>query len=419
MPPTDDLDRQLAELLRSAAVWHPAETAAAAPPPAPKRVRELATLADRLAAEDRAAAELLDSLANTPAAWWRTAIVKSPAGRTAGVVRQLLERVRTLVRTSPPHALAVTELAVEIANDISLTAYPSDFVITVRSDAWRDNAYVLQYLGRFPEAIAAIDEAERLLRETAVPEYGLARIQLVRANILTWTDKLPEAISLACEAAKTFLAFGDRVKYATACMTQAVTLHEYGSIREALDIWESIKNEPALDELTRVLIIYNMGLAHRELGSTAKAVEHITLATAEYELLGMNAEATRARWALATTLVSAGKFAAAIPLFDRAWKEFEAIEMDADAALVALELAEALLVIGQSERVPHICRALLDRFTSIGMTSRAITALSYLREVVAIGKAQPPVVRQVREFLRDLPSQGRPTLSLQLHEPER
>src|SRR6266511_4045229 len=122
---------------------------------------------------------------------------------------------------------------------------------------------------------------------------------------------------------------------------------------------------------------------------------------------------------LATTFVSAGKFTAAIPLFDRAWKEFEAIDMDADAALVALELAEALLVIGQPARVPQICRTLLDRFTRIGMTSRAITALSYLREVVAIGKAQPPVVRQVREFLRDLPSQGRPTLSLPLHEPER
>jgi tetratricopeptide (TPR) repeat protein len=412
-PPTDDLDRELAELLRSPDVWQGTQVAL------PPRMREMTALSQQLANEEHEAAELLDSLANTPMTWWRTAVLKSPAGRTLSAVRQLLERVRTEVRKSPARALELTSLAVDVANEIVLTAYPCDMVISARSEAWRDHAYVLQFLGRFPDAIAAVDEAERLQRETALPEYGLARIKLVRANILTSTDKRSEAIALADEAAKIFLDFGDRVKYATARMTQASTLHEHGFVREALEIWDSIKNEECLEELTRILVIYNLGLGYRGIGDTAKAVEHITLATAEYELLGMTAEATRARWALGTTLVSAGKFTPAINLFERAWRDFETLGMEGDAALVALELAETLLVVEQPERVPQICRTLLDRFTRVGMTSRAITALSYLREVVAVGKAQPPVVRQVRDFLRDLPYQGRPTLSLQLHEPER
>lgn len=411
-PPTDDLDRELAELLRSPAVWQGTQVS---PPP---RVREMTAFSQRLATEDREAGELLDSLANTPITWWRTAIVKSPIGRTAGIVRQLLDRMRTERTKSPARALELTSLAVDIANEVSLTEYSCDFVISMRADAWRDHAFVLQLLGRFPEAIAAVNEAERLLLETAVPDYGLARIKLVRANILMW-DKRPEAATLAGEAAKTFLEFGDRTKYASARITQAAMLHEAGAIREALEIWESIKNERCLDELSRISVINNLGLSYREIGDTAKSVEHITLAIAELEILGMTAEATRARWALATTLVSAGKFTAAIPLFESAWKDFEALEMESDAALVALELAETLLVVGEPARVPQICRTLLDRFTRAGMTSRAITALSYLREVVAIGKAQPPVIRQVREFLRELPFQGRPTLSLPLHEPER
>jgi tetratricopeptide (TPR) repeat protein len=412
-PPTDEIDSELAELLRSPAVWQPTT-----PPRPPERVREMAGLSERLAAEDAAATELLDSLANTPAAWWRTAVMKSQVGR-AGVVRTLLEAMRPAIRKSPAHALELTTLAVDVANEISLTEYTCDFVISLRADAWRDHAYVLQFLGRFQEATAAVNEAERLLRGTALPEYGVARIKLVRANILTSTDKREEAIVQAHEAAQIFLDFGDREKYAAARNTEAAMLHEHGAIREALDIWESIKNEDSLDEINRIFVIYNLGLGYREVGNAAKAVEHITLAIAEYELLGMTAEATRARWALATTLVSAGKFHPAVGLFDRAWKDFEALEMEADAALVALELAETLLVVGEPERVPMICRTLLDRFTRAGMTSRAITALSYLREVVAIGKAQPPVIRQVREFLRELPFQGRPTLSLPLHEPER
>lgn len=410
----DDLDNELAELLRQPGVWLD-ET----PSRPPQRMLELASLAERLAAEDREAAALLDSLANKPSAWWRTGVMKSPVGRTAGIVRQLLERMRGEIRKSPARALEITSLAVEIANEILLIDYPSDFVISLRADAWRDQAFVLQFLGRFRDAVAALEEAERLQRETAIPEYGLARILLVRANILTCTDKQQEAIDCAGAAAKIFLDFGDRAKYAAARITQAGMLHEYGATREALDIWESIKNEEALDELNRILVIYNLGLGYGEVGNTAKAVEYITVSIAEYDLLGMGTEAARARWALAKTLVSAGKFNSAVGLFDRAWKDFEALEMEGDAALVALELAETLLVIGDAERVPQICRTLLDRFTRAGMTSRAITALAYLREVVALGKVQPPVIRQVREFLRDLPSQGRPTLSLPLHEPER
>ncbi|HYU24522.1 MAG TPA: hypothetical protein VEO74_04920, partial [Thermoanaerobaculia bacterium] len=126
-PPTDEIDSELAELLRSPAVWQPTT-----PPRPPERVREMAGLSDRGAQEDDAAKELLDSLANTPTAWWRTAILKSPAGRTAGTVRKLLERMRTEVRESPSRALGLTSLAVEIANEISLTNYPCDFVISLR-----------------------------------------------------------------------------------------------------------------------------------------------------------------------------------------------------------------------------------------------------------------------------------------------
>src|SRR5207248_11464542 len=121
----DVLDTELAELLRHPGVWQP-ETPV--PPPAvrpPARMLELASLAERLAAEDRNAAALLDSLENKPATWWRTGVMKSAAGRTVGTVRQLLGRMRGEVHKSPARALELTSLAIEIANDISVIDYPS------------------------------------------------------------------------------------------------------------------------------------------------------------------------------------------------------------------------------------------------------------------------------------------------------
>jgi hypothetical protein len=122
----------------------------------------------------------------------------------------------------------------------------------------------------------------------------------------------------------------------------------------------------------------------------------------------MDALRTKSRNSLGTTLMKAGRHEWAITVFEESWKEFDKLGMESEAALVALELAEALLIVGRPERVPQICRTLLDRFTSAGMTSRAITALAFLREAVAIGQAQPTLVRHVYEFLREIPASSQP-----------
>ena len=73
--------------------------------------------------------------------------------------------------------------------------------------------------------------------------------------------------------------------------------------------------------------------------------------------------------------------------------------------LLPFEGAEALLVTGQPDEVPVICRDVISLFTRTGMASRALTALSFLREAVAIGQATPSLVRHVHTFLRELPKE--------------
>jgi len=412
---SDEFDLELAEMLREPDVWRES----AEPPSPPPAIEAMVSLTSRLAEEDAAAIELLATVEKTPVAWWRTGIRKSAAGRGAGIVRQLLEQMRRLIAKSPLNALECTSIAVDLANDLGVIDYPGDFVIALRADAWRDHAYMLSFLGRTHEALAALDRAESLLGQLALPDFQMARTKLVRAHIYVVMDRQPEAITLAHEAAETFAEFGERSRYLDARTIEAAMLHEHGAVREALAIWDAIKDDDLLPEATRVHVVYDMGLAYRELGDLRASVELVTQAIAEYEMLGMDSEATRARWGLASTLVSAGKLADAIPLFETSWKSLERLGLETDAALAGLELAEVLLVIGRPERVPHICRDILDRFTRLGMTSRAITALSFLREVVAMGKAQPPIVRHVREFLRDLPTDGRSQLLLSAEDRER
>lgn len=408
-----DID-DVIEALRDPFVWQPRNNSA----PKPERIAALATFKKRLQDEDAAASELLDSVLKGPSAWWGNSLRKSGV-RTAGVVRQLLVRTRTIEERSPADALVVSTLAVEIADSLAVTDYPSDFVITLRAQALRDQSFNFSNMGRFREATAAADRAERLLLQTPIPDYELARLNLVRASFYRCTDRTDEAIVLSRKAAETFERFGDRRMLVMARIYEGSTLFGRNEYLPALEAYRSIENDPAIsDDSTRIMIGFNIGLCHRELGHIDEAVQSLSTATAEYELLGMDAPLARCRWSLATTVNSAGRYSDAIPLFRTAWKELESLGLEADAALAALELAETLLVVGRTDEVPAICRTLIDRFTRAGMGGSAMTALAFLRETVATGHATPALVRHVHEFLRDVSrneasSPGQPALRLE------
>jgi tetratricopeptide (TPR) repeat protein len=392
--------QELAALLKTAEVW---ERPPAATPAVVAKSRELSGMGRRIDEEQAVAMAKVDEMLASPQRWWKTKLMRE-GGLTIGVVRALLDRMRRVLAKAPLQALDITTIAVEIADDLPITGYPSDIVFSARAHAWRDHAYVLSFLGRFSEGLQAVDRADDLFHQIALSNYELARVDLVRATILRSLDRVDEAVVLSRRASQTFLEFGDRARYINAQVTAAAMLFQKRAVREALETWESVIDDPAIEDMTRVMVTNNLAMCYRELGDYDRAVDHLSRAIAEYEMLGVPAEHARGRWSLATTLVTAGRISDALPIFEQTWKEFEDLGMEADAALVGLEFAEALLLVDRPERVPEICRTLLDRFTSAGMTSRAITALAFLREAVALGQAHPTLVRHVHEYLRKLPA---------------
>lgn len=391
--------RGIIDALRDPHVWQQPQNV---PAPKPERIAALATFKQRLDEEDDAASKLLDGVLKGPSAWWPNALRKSGV-RTAGVVRQLVVRMRDVSSRVPADALVGVTMALEIADSLAVTDYPSDFVITLRAQALRDQAWGFSALGRLREASAAADRAERLLLQTPIPDYELARLNLVRTSFLRFTDRIDEAIALSRKAAEVFERFGDRRMFVTARYYEGAMLFGRNEYTAALAAYRSVENDPALPgDAMRVGVKFNIGLCHRELGHIDQAIEALTATTAEYEMLEMDANLAHCRWTLATTISSAGRHSEAIPIFRSAWTQFETLGMEADAALAALELAENLLVVGRTDEVPAICRTLIDRFTRAGMGGSAMTALAFLRETVATGHATPALVRHVYEFLRDV-----------------
>jgi tetratricopeptide (TPR) repeat protein len=377
-----------------------------APPSAPRQfVVNVTAFAERARHEEEVAAALCDEVLTGPHAWWPQRLRKAAGQKTAGLVKHLLERWRQTLENNPAAALQLTTLALEVANSLDVAQYPCDYAVKLRAQAYRDHAYGLSFLGRHPEALSVIERAKRLFEQVPLPEYDLARVAVVKSKILSQIDRTDEALTLARQAADTFLRFGDRTRFLNTRINEAAILFDRGSFREAMEVWETLKDQPGLDEVSAVRLLHNLAICYTQLQEPERAVEYGRNAMLQFELLGIETERTRSRWLLGGALVACGKTREAVPVLRTAWHEFEQFGMVSDGGLAALELAEALLMLGEMDEVPAICREVIDQFTHAGMASRALTALSFLREAVAIGQATPSLVRHVHTFLRGLPEE--------------
>ena len=392
--------REMIAHLSSSDVWEEA-------PAAPRQfVIDVAAFAEQARREEQDAAVLCDEILTGPAAWWPQRLRQSGRAHTGGMVKQLLERMSATYRRSPANALQITAMAIEIANALDVADYPCDYVIKLRAQAYRDHAYVLSFMGRYPEALELTEYSKRLFDQVPLPEYDLARLALVKSSILRAIDRIEEALSLTRSAADTFLRYGDRSRYFIARQFEASTLYRQGSVEAALRIWKEVEAaNVATEEFASVRLAHNIALCYSDLGRPEEAIQYVQRCIVEFEMLGVETERTRSRWLLAHALAACGRYEDAVPIFRQTWREFEQIELISEAGLVALELAEVLLVLEQSDEVPSICRDVIGQFTRAGMASRALTALSFLREAVAMGQATPSLVQHVSAFLRKLPAE--------------
>ncbi|HEX6087866.1 MAG TPA: hypothetical protein VF266_25260 [Thermoanaerobaculia bacterium] len=389
--------RAMLARLREPRMW------AAAPVRVSEAARDAAAFAERAAAEEEEASRLCAEVLTGPAAWWPQRLRNTDGAATAGMVRQLLLRMRSLVERSPKDALQVTGMAHALAEELEPDAYPPHSVESLRAQALRDHAYVLAFLSRYAEAQEYADHAERLFALVPASDCERARLALVRAAILRGTRRPLEAVRYARDAAETFLAFGERSRYAIARMVEGDALYNSGAVDRALETWSALVDDPWVDRLGAVRLAHNVALCHVDLGMPERAIEVLHDCIAEFESRGMRTEGARSRGVLGRAMIAAGRPADAVPLLRQTMREFTELALVTDFGLAALELAEALLALDRVEEVPAVCREVIARFTAAGLATHATTALSYLREAeVAVGERAVRLLRVARVSIHAL-----------------
>jgi len=397
--------RMIADALEDREIWNQRESE-----PVPSTIAALRSFADRMTLEDTQAEIILAGLLAGPRDQWLPRLRLHPEWRTAGVARKLIAGIPQVITTMPPDALEMTMLSTEIADHLDPTAFASDVVMRLRGSAWRDRAYVLFYVGRYSESVAATERADLNLQACVVAEYDRARVSIVKALSLRSMDDLTTAMAQVRSGSETFVRFGDLTRLAAARLAETHLLFSRGEYEDARTLLEPIElTLQSTDDIsTHSRVLANLAYCYWKLERIEDALRYNEAAAALYEAMGEQAECARLRWSAASILASVSRFDEAMPRFEELHRTFETLEMIGPAALVGLDIAEILLVREQFTAVEDICRAAMRSFEKGGVsyTARALTALAYIQEAAQHRTVTPRLIQHVREYIRDLPRDG-------------
>jgi tetratricopeptide (TPR) repeat protein len=362
----------------------------------------LRAYAARIAAEDEEADELLAPLFSSPDTdVWRH-IGNRQRFVTGGVVRRLSAHAHGICESEPLDALTFADAAISVAESLADDRYPGLAVFELRGTAWKERANAQLHLGRFSGALESLTHAERAYRRLTSPALGLATVALVRASVFYQQQRLEEAAAMAEEAERGFAHLGENERRVRAIYLRGGIRYEAQDLQGAMALFRQViaYGEEVHDPMWIARASYALGNCEVDAGDLAEASMHFHTALAIFRELGPATERICTEWGIARVFLQNGKINEGIGRLRDVEAEFESRGMVTDAALAALDVAEALLAIGQSKQLVDLATRLFRVFTEAEMVTGALTAMAYIKDAAADARLTPEGIDTVRKFLR-------------------
>jgi len=365
----------------------------------PQHARDFAERARRHDAEVEAAQHAMEELEREPVDAWKAWLRSRPRLHTAGTVHVLLAHAKSMVQEQPKTTMRILLVAESIARGLT-DRFDRP---TALGCVHHERATALRFLGRYPEALAACDEAQATLDELNANPDEKARVAWNRASILFLMERYAEA-RIALDTPKDwYRTIVDDLSLARVGILEGSILWEEGAIDHALAVFDTVvpvlEREGAQLELARVYVnTANCYLALRNLELAGVFGER---AMAIFATADMLSEKIRTRWMFAQLLVERGDLEAGLQDLRTAAAEYEAIGMIGDAARVELERVELFLRIDEWVEAEVSARRLVRVYEQNGMRLSYVKALAYLREAVVATTATPALVRYVSAYLAE------------------
>jgi tetratricopeptide (TPR) repeat protein len=322
--------------------------------------------------------------------------------RTVGGVRALLKQLPAIRRKLPQNALKLSEYALMATETLDARVYHQRAIAQVRGVLWKEHAASLRVLGRFQEALSALDHAEDQLTGAA-NDFELAGVWYGRAATLREIDELDIAGLWLAEAMEVYRLFGDIRMQHRAEYLHAAILYRQGNYSEARSRFRDLLPRVEQDGDTQTVAMILNGLAQSaiDLQDYPDAEQLLHQALAAYQTCGLPIDSLRARWGLARLHVSMGRFTEGIVALREVQSEYRKWEIPEEKNLVGLDLADALLAIDRHDDAAKVCEEVLAGLRESGSTPNILRAVEYLREATQHQQASRALMSQVRSFIEE------------------
>ena len=343
-----------------------------------------------------AVASRVKQLLSTPQDSWKTITHGDPAWADRNVIAALVAEAERIVFVTPPDAVALAELARDLSETIS-----DDGVLAAAS---REYGYCLFYTGRYKEALAATGRAACLL--TGADRIESARVELQRALIVGEMGDHEQSRALARATADIFSALKDSSRYVAARRVEAMALSRSRRHRDAILVYESILTLAAeTGPLAEAGVLQNMAVCYRELNDFDSASHFFFLALDSFERLGQVTAAAKARWHLGRVFMAQARYGDALRQLRAVQESFRETSMVQDVALVTIDIAQVLVLLGEFEDVATLCRQATGYFHRAGLmeTEGALTAIALIQEAATSGYLSHQMLLDVRATVEQLP----------------
>jgi len=360
--------------------------------------------AERIAAEDREADELLAAekllVSPTKTAW--KDLQRKRRFHTGGVVRRLNAHANTIFESNPLDALTFADAAISVAEVLPDDAYPWSAVFELRGTAWKERANALLVLGEFPAALDALTHAERSYTHLESAGLGLSTVALIRASILYAQGRLDEAAVSAQVAEHGFAHLAQEERRMRAVFLRASINYEAGDIATAISVFRHVHEHGETIGSPRWIAraSYAIGNCEVDRRNLADASMHFHKALMIFRDIGPEPDRVATEWGLARVVLHGGQPGEAIRRLRAVADEFERRSLMTDAALVRLDITDALLALGRTKEIIDLATRSFRIFKTVGMITGALTAIAYIKEAAAAGSLTPRGVNAVRSYLK-------------------
>ncbi|HEX6159923.1 MAG TPA: hypothetical protein VF111_07140 [Thermoanaerobaculia bacterium] len=366
----------------------------------PARMREFAQTARKLQEEREMTAEAVSALLReTPRSEWGKLAEREDL-RNSGALEHLASEAAAHFGNAPEAALAVAQLATEIAGRLPGDAYPQIVVAQLRAHTWKDRARALCALSRYDEALESLSRADRELEPFGSVAHDQAMLALYRSIVLQHVRRFDEAEYQLAYASAIFRDHGDNAFYAKCALSYGNLLIRRGNHRKAREILLPLLGSANAEREATALTA--LAWCDVELGDASLALDRFAEAQRRWTALGRPIDAVRMQYGIGAALVRLAQLDTAVAQLTQARSALLRFGVIEEAGLAGLELLEALLLQDRAAEAKRLATRIVREFVAANLNRRAVAALAYLNEAIASTRATPEIVRSVSSYVVSL-----------------